>query len=714
MAEIQNDTNIKLEIEKYVETILVELGVSADLIDNREIRLETVIYHVYWYNRLANNAGEQERIFISLVRYLDIGDITIASSNLIDTLLKNEVLSNNAKHYCLQYLLPLKTVDLVVTKAGLHSSNAEVLVIARDFYPLGYSLPGGFVIDSDSDNPYNIPADLYAALRIANTKIFGQSTEPNITITKNSQGREVHTLTNANSVTKLIIEPLDERGYIYKENIKTELRPSDPRHIVDTIAYRCELIGEELTNDKLTWALKADLMDVNKKNNGFAFEHHREIISHITAQSSLLLELQYDEHNFIRNIINNPLDTYKSYQERFAQNNNNHNTSFPELFTAVKTLLEEMYTDEVNVMCSKDTTLAGIRDKATIALRHVSLKNRVFCPYLPTLHAIFDAIQFFDIYSRQQKEFYNSITKENIHEHNPRTLKYSSYHMYRYKYRFDDLLSLVPEEIIIPTFEPLSMNDLMAIRCVPIRFIGLSTKFLYVDEFEQTPEEFMMHDINHSWRMMSEDKATCKDLGLTKEALMEKSSVFTKEYLAKLLIKKSDVTEHKEMKNLKKVIAFEIVHEDARPFMPEIICKYIQQKEGNLVPFEVPRIDPVTNYMDVVDTLDTGISTLSYVRNKLQHGFYDDVSNQRQNLVGTEYRTATHITEAALVMLDELGAKISQEADTNADGKVDYEWLLKRTCAVGPDNIHESSYIDPAVAKYGGDAEKLNPKRYQV
>ncbi len=43
-----------------------------------------------------------------------------------------------------------------------------------------------------------------------------------------------------------------------------------------------------------------------------------------------------------------------------------------------------------------------------------------------------------------------------------------------------------------------------------------------------------------------------------------------------------------------------------------------------------------------------------------------------------------------------------------------YDWLLRRTCAVGPDNIHGTDHVDPDVEKYGDGAEKVNPKRYQA
>ncbi|MDO8649483.1 MAG: hypothetical protein Q7R81_06925, partial [Candidatus Peregrinibacteria bacterium] len=269
-------------------------------------------------------------------------------------------------------------------------------------------------------------------------------------------------------------------------------------------------------------------------------------------------------------------------------------------------------------------------------------------------------------------------------------------------------------EIVIPTFESLSATDLMRVRGVPIRFIGLSRDFLYVDEFEQSPEEFIMHDANHSWRMIMEDRAAETTYGRAREQLIEESSAFIEEYLGKIKIQETDTEEQREMKKLKKIILFEIVHEDARPFLREVIGKYVQVKEGGAVPFEVPRIDPKTGYMDVVDTLDTGISTLSYVRNKLQHGFYDHMDAQLPQIVGPKFRTAEWIARAAHEMLRELDATPVPEAQLDPDGYPSYEWLLRRTCAVGPDNIHGADAVDPSVEKYGDGAERLNPKRYRV
>lgn len=56
------------------------------------------------------------------------------------------------------------------------------------------------------------------------------------------------------------------------------------------------------------------------------------------------------------------------------------------------------------------------------------------------------------------------------------------------------------------------------------------------------------------------------------KTLYERSSVFASKYLDSIKILKNDSKEVREMKKLKKIILFEIVHEDARPFLPEVIA----------------------------------------------------------------------------------------------------------------------------------------------
>jgi hypothetical protein len=708
-----SNVDLGAEVQRVYDSVTEVLTtgeVSPDRIADRYIRLPSVSYMVYWYHRLRNNPEEQGRIRENLAEY--IGTVVADPYALADKIFADDSLKEPAKKFAETLLVPTKTVDLVIIRSD--DKTKEVLCLQRTYYPFGVALPGGIVREDGEDNELNLPSAVFAALRVAGEKVLGLSdSEVRYSEEQDEHGGRYFLVRGKEDTPAVRLHPEDEGGYRYRENIKSVLRPSDPRHIVDTVAFKCELIGEPVSG--LEWRDKSKIMSPDEAAGGFAFGHHREIVAHITAQTSVEKERQMKEREFIRGVIENPLSSYRSMKERFDAEGGSPEVSFKELFPVVDRLLSEIFSPDINELCEATPLLAGVRDKVAISLRHVCLKNRIFCPYLPTLRAIAEGVAFFDIVARHKRGVYEQMAKDKITEHNPRTSPYASYHMYRYKYRLDQMMSMVPNEIIIPTYESVSATDLMRVRGVPIRLLGISKDFLYVDEFEQSPEEFFMHDANHSWRMIMEDRSSEKHYGRSREQLMEESNAFISEYLNSIKIRASDTEEQKEMKKLKKIILFEIVHEDARPFLKDVICKYIQVKEGGSVPFEMPRIDPKTGYMDVVDTLDTGISTLSYVRNKLQHGFYDHIDAQLPQIVGPKYRTAEWIARAAQEMLAELGAEPLPGVQVDQDGRVNYEWLLRRACAVGPDNIHVLDGVDdPAVAEYGDGAERLNPKRYQA
>ncbi|MFZ1301840.1 MAG: hypothetical protein WAQ27_04695 [Candidatus Microsaccharimonas sp.] len=708
-----NDRDLQqeiLDIHAHLSEFLTTHGVSAHLIESGEIRLSSILYMVYWFHRLRNNHEEQERIRHNLLGYF--GSSVDNAQTVSQALFEDTTLAEQAKQYAEGLLIPVQTVDLVVMP--YHSDDTDdkrVLCLERDYYPCGLALPGGIIKDEYESNELGIEASQYAALKVAGDKVLGLGDAAIYAKEVDENGVTYFVVRDEHNQKSVRIYSEDEGGYHYKESVKSVLRPSDSRHIVDTIAFRCEIEGEPSGN--LVWRDKASIVSTESPLGGFSFGHHQEIVAFITSQTSVEKERLMKERDFIRGLIKSPLQSYLDLKARFDANDNNPDTSFPELFPIVDRMLADMFDDDANELCAKYPFLIGFRDKAVISLRQVTLKNRTFCPYHSTVRAIAEGVAFFDLMARQKKGFYDSLPSDQIIEHDPSKVPFASYHMYRYKYRYDQMVNMIPHEIIIPTYEPLSATDLLHVRGVPIRFVGISRDFLYVDEFEQSPEEFFMHDCNHSWRMIMEDKDAVKE-GQSRQDFIQESNAFIDEYLAKIKVQPTDTEEEKELKKLKKIILFEVVHEDARPFTKEIISQYVQLKEGQPVSFEVPRIDPKTHYMDVVDTIYTGISTLSYVRNKLQHGFYDDIDAQISQIVDPKYRTARWITQAAYDMLVELQAKSGPEAALDEKGNISYEWLLQRTCAAGPDNIHGIDEIDPAVQDYGDGTEKLNPKRYQA
>jgi len=666
--------------------LLVTKGIDKELIDSGKLRVSSILYMLYWSDRLKNNAGEQNSLKNNLSDYL--ARAQVKSLNASDELIEL------SRQY-IKEIQPVQTVDLVIEK------DKQVLLFDRDKFPQGVSLPGGLVDETDEDNPLKIDAKTFAALRVAGQKVLGLDAP----VYKTINGEEIsYSVESSDGSQKVVIHPKNIYGYQVLENLQAVIRPSDPRHQVDTIGFKCELMGRSTPG--YFWESKESLLEnkLQHNHNHFAFNHHKEIILHTLAKTSVEQEMNFNENKFVRDIIDNPLVSYKALSERFSSNRFNTHTSFPELFPTVNKMLTEMFTPDINEMCGENEILLGLRDKTVNSLRHVSMKNRTFCPYLPTLNAIFKSIEFFDIVARHKKDFYQDINPHEIFEHNPKEKSNAAYHMYKYKYRMDELMGKIPDEIIIPTFAQLSATDLMKVRGVPIRFVGLSKDFIYVDEFEQSPEEFLMHDINHSYRMSQEDDKYLASM--SREQLLSEQDKFLKTYLPTIKISPNDSEQEKELKKIKKIILFEIFHEDAKPALPEIVLSALTRKEGGETKFEVPVIDEKTHYMDIVDTLDTEISTLSYVRNKLQCGFYDKVDKQNTNIVSPKYRKSGFIAQTALDMVYELSIMTKKEVH------VDYEYMLKRVCSVGPNNIYAPAQDDENLEKYGDGAAYLNPKRY--
>jgi len=149
-----------------------ENAISDSAIDSGAIRIGSVLYMAYWQHRLQHNTDEQGRIRTHLAEY--IGTSSHNASSLCDRIFRDAVLRETARDYVEGLLLPVKTVDLVVTRQdGVSPDDRYVLCAQRSYYPKGSALPGGIVTDADEANTLGLRPDVFAALRVAGEKILG-------------------------------------------------------------------------------------------------------------------------------------------------------------------------------------------------------------------------------------------------------------------------------------------------------------------------------------------------------------------------------------------------------------------------------------------------------------------------------------------------------------------------------------------------------------
>jgi hypothetical protein len=354
-------------------------------------------------------------------------------------------------------------------------------------------------------------------------------------------------------------------------------------------------------------------------------------------------------------------------------------TPILELLPVVDHFRSQMTTPAIDAKCSENAALALMRDQLLHKFHHVTIQNGPMCPYAPTLRILFDAVGFFDVACRSEKQL-------------------STHFQKKYWYRYEELMRRIPEAIIIPTFDNISATDLMKVRGVPVYFIGVSTEPVYVDEFWQSPLEFLIHDLNHAWKMLDmDDRFLQKQPGLSREALMEESSRFIRDYLPRIAIQKTDTELQKEMKKLKKILLFEVAHEDARPLLPGIVNEALLEDEGYEFPDNVVRYDEGGDQAYLEKRTIPGITALSYVRHKLQHGFFDQTDAQNIQIVSPKYRTVEWIVKATEELLAEMQAAIP--AAVQAEGLTDY--LTRQACSRGPTILHAPENLDPVIGDFG-------------
>ncbi len=358
------------------------------------------------------------------------------------------------------------------------------------------------------------------------------------------------------------------------------------------------------------------------------------MMDRIAKKPELEKQLLDQQQNIAKDIIKNSIESYESMREGLRING--PNTSFKDKFlSTVDYLILKLRSDNgIIERLTLDPLLWHFRDKALAQLNDV--KNRD-CPYMDTIEAIERALEFYDVYHRTIDPKHSPIL----------------YHSGRYQYYLHFLKGAIHDHIFFPTMANLGATDLLKIRGVGIGFAGVNTEINYVDGYYQTPFEFYIHDVNHVRRMFLFFEKASKKLGFDMEKFARMSDKFVRDTLLPMIsINSADSEEVKNIKRLKKILFFEVLHEDALAAHPDILQEAVLRSAGVLTPFE--RID---NGNKVTYVMEPGASTLAYVFRKLTHDFYDMPGDRFNNVVDPKYRTYEHITKAAVELFNDLGIK---------------------------------------------------------
>lgn len=692
-----NNISLSDGANKTLENSGVQKAISSvlwwdfhEIITDKNVYLSTALYLIYWYHRTKNQT-EYHRECLENMRAYFWKQYEVQIQNL----LSDTELQKLAKEHVEWWVLVRPTIDICLFQWD------NVLTTNREFFPQWPALIGGMVTDDDFDNELQLPASAFAALRVAWKKIL-QAQEISYGESEDEIHGKYYFVEDKNTHRKIILYYWDLDGHIYKDEVKKMVKPSDPRHTVDTHAFRMELIWDVTQQDDLEFLDTHCVLNLDIDNGGLAFWHHREIVSSLQDQKTYPGIEDISHHEFVRSMINDPLTTYSEVKTRFEKNNNHPETPFPELLPVVRKLIHDLYSTEINEICEAQSFAHIQRNLIDNDLKHCFSDKNKPCPYISSITAVYRAIEFFDIIERIKRDYTKKWKTDTFNPQDPRLQEYAYFFRTKYKNHLDDLLAKFPDEILIPTFEHIWATDLIKARWIPMRFIGLSTEFLYVDEFWQSPVEFLLHDADHSLRMAEEDEKYCEEYGISREGFILQSIAFTKKILPIITLKKTDNEEEKELKKLKKVIIFEVCHEDSRSLTLETLSRAIQTQEWKDIHRESVSLDPEwVFYTRNKETIHQGwVSPLAFVLHKLQHGFFDQVDNQISQIVSPKYRTAEYIAQAAYELLQDVWASPIPEADLDSDWDISYEWLLKRTCSKSVGKTHHTEFRDPAISRH--------------
>ena len=150
---------------------------------------------------------------------------------------------------------------------------------------------------------------------------------------------------------------------------------------------------------------------------------------------------------------------------------------------------------------------------------------------------------------------------------------------------------------------------------------------------------------------------------ITEDQFYYKMNEFTQNFLIPIIrIKKEDSEKIKGYKKMIKLIIFEVIHEKAWPITALAICRCIPLLY-DIFPVESLIIvnENDNTYIDTSEDQFEDPTTLSNLRGKIRHNFYDKADDVNNIIIPEVYRTSQTIAICAKILLSLLGCKCNPD-----------------------------------------------------
>ena len=231
----------------------------------------------------------------------------------------------------------------------------------------------------------------------------------------------------------------------------------------------------------------------------------------------------------------------------------------------------------------------------------------------------------------------------------------------RYEYYLDYLLDNAPNIFILPILQSVGATDLLNIRGSRIQICGVLFKKTFVDEDFQSPGNFFWHDINHARRTYQNNIWYAQQKRITLDDLYTKM----KADVDKILPLNSWLTgTDKKWTTVIKILLFEIVHEDALPFILDELLRDILYEVGECYPYEKAiQGKKKPHQRNNIRFYEQGATTMATLYNKIRHKFFE-YETPIDAIVKTELRNTDDLTKGTLILIRRIN-ELQGKSDPN-------------------------------------------------
>lgn len=221
----------------------------------------------------------------------------------------------------------------------------------------------------------------------------------------------------------------------------------------------------------------------------------------------------------------------------------------------------------------------------------------------------------------------------------------------RYEYYLDYLLDNAPNVFILPIIQSVGATTLLNIRGSRIQICGIVFDKIFVDEDYQSPGNFFWHDINHARRIYQNNIWYCKQKNIDLEDLYIRMK---KDVSYLLPISKWLTEENKNLLSIIKILLFEVVHEDALPFLLDEIVRDILYEVGECYPYERTKGVPGKNFQrDNIRFYEQGATTMATLYNKIRHAFFEKETPDDM-IVKIDIRNSDNLAKGTIILLKKI------------------------------------------------------------